>query len=106
MTNTFLFHRLKWDLFRGEDLEFGSVLMKFEMPIGHTIRQLEKLSGELEMKFRASSPDTWYLKPQAHLGRESFREKWSHQGVLWLTASGISQGDKRTANEMGGEIRE
>ena len=40
------------------------MLVKFEMPIGHTIRQLEKLSGELEMKFRASSPDTWYLKPQ------------------------------------------
>lgn len=82
------------------------MLVKFEMPIGHTIRQLEKLSGELEMKFRASSPDTWYLKPQAHLGRESFREKRSHQGVLWLTASGISQGEKRTANEMGGEIRD
>ena len=30
-----------------EDLEFGFTLVKFEMPIGHPIRQLEKLSGDI-----------------------------------------------------------
>ena len=61
-----------------------SLLLNMLSRLGIPLGSWKSLVGtlELEIKFRASSPDSWYLKPQAHVGRESFREKRSHQGVL------------------------